>query len=229
MSANEVTYDGLMTVEHVQSRTDRRLRTEEKILVAAGDLFLQLGYRKTTVRGIAGRAEVSIGRVMAAGDKDVLLVRCFDRWFAGLQTGQYSPPARPNTGTSPEAGENGMTTMPPGTTSAVHQHLLGIFLPFLEFFAAHEDLSRDYAAALMRVRVKPRVFEVLAADLQEKLASNLIAIGINEDYSRASASVLYDSFLGIVFRWSANDLTFDEAVASLSRTIAFHTQVRRLG
>ncbi len=218
-----------MAIERVQSRSDRRLRTEEKILAAAGDLFLDLGYRKTTVRGIAERAEVSTGRVMAAGDKDVLLVRCFDRWIAGLQSGQYSPPPRATAGAADDERGSGRTRMPPGITSAVQQHLLEIFLPFLEFFAAHEGLSRDYAAALMRVQGRPRVFDALATDLQDKLASNLISIGLNESYARASAAVLYDSYLGIIFRWAASDQTFDEAVASLSQIITFHTQFRRLG
>ncbi|RBP62255.1 TetR family transcriptional regulator [Brevibacterium sanguinis] len=223
-------YDASMDTEHVQSRADRRLRTEERILTAAGDLFLDLGYRATTVREIAKRAEVSTGRVMAAGDKDVLLVRCFDRWIAGLQSGRYSPPQRWSGRASDVEGHErlrGASAL--AATSAVHQHLLEIFLPFLEFFAAHEDLSRDYAAALMRVRGRPQVFDVLAADLQEKLSSNLISIGINEDYARASAAVLYDSYLGIVFRWGASDLGFDEAVAALSRIVAFHTHVRRFG
>ncbi|MDN6124297.1 MAG: TetR family transcriptional regulator, partial [Brevibacterium sp.] len=70
-----------MPTEHVHSQTGRRLRTEEKVISAAADLFLELGFRATTVRGIAHRAEVSVGRVMTAGDKEVLLIRCYDRWI----------------------------------------------------------------------------------------------------------------------------------------------------
>lgn len=201
-----------MTSEHVQSRSVRRLRTEEKVVAAAADLFLSSGYRATTVRRIAEVAEVSVGRVMSAGDKDVLLVRCFDRWIGQLQAGNYTPPARSN-----PRSQRG---------SAVQSHLLGIFLPFLEFFADHENLSRDYAAALMRVRGKPQVFETLAVDLQEKLSTSLVSIGINAAYAQASASALYDSYLGILFRWAASDMTLDEAEDALLRIITFHTRFR---
>ncbi|MDN5635594.1 MAG: TetR/AcrR family transcriptional regulator, partial [Brevibacterium sp.] len=119
------------------------------------------------------------------------------------------------------------TGVRPTATSAVQNHLLEIFLPFLEFFAGHEDLSRDYAAALMRVVGKPQVFEMLAADLQDKLSSSLVSIGISEAYAQASAAALYDSYLGILFRWAASDMGLDEATEALSHSIAFHTQLRR--
>ena len=218
-------YDSTMPTEHVHSRADRRLRTEEKVISAAADLFLEFGYKTTTVRGIAKRAEVSVGRVMAAGDKDVLLVRCYDRWIGQLQSGNYTLPARARAVT--EATQSTRTRARPAATSAVQNHLVGIFLPFLEFFAAHEDLSRDYAAALMRVAGKPQVFETLAADLQDKLSSSLASIGISEAYAQASAVALYDSYLGILFRWAASDMSLNEATEALSDSIAFHTQLRR--
>lgn len=220
-----------MPTEHVQSRTDRRLRTEERIISAAADLFLEFGYKATTVRGIATRAEVSVGRVMAAGDKDVLLIRCYDRWIGQLQSGTYTLPVRTRTGSvasaRSEPGPAARGGARPAATSAVQNHLVGIFLPFLEFFAAHEDLSRDYAAALMRVPGKPQVFETLAVALQEKLSSSLISIGISEAYALASAVALYDSYLGILFRWAASDMSLHEATEALSQSIAFHTQLRR--
>lgn len=222
-----------MPTEHVHSRTDRRLRTEEKIISAAADLFLEFGYKATTVRGIATRAEVSVGRVMTAGDKDVLLVRCYDRWIGQLQSGTHVLPAQARTRTRAVASVRTELASParggvkPAATSAVQNHLVGIFLPFLEFFAAHEDLSRDYAAALMRVVGKPQVFETLAADLQEKLSSSLVSIGISEAYALASAAALYDSYLGILFRWAASDMSLHEATEALSHSVAFHTQLRR--
>lgn len=222
-----------MPTEHVHSRTDRRLRTEEKIISAAADLFLEFGYKTTTVRGIAKRAEVSVGRVMAAGDKDVLLVRCYDLWVGQLQSGTHVLPARARTRTRAvpsartEAVPSTRHSARPTATSAVHNHLLEIFLPFLEFFAGHEDLSRDYAAALMRAVGQPQVFEILATDLQDKLSSSLVSIGISKAYAQASAAALYDSYLGILFRWAASDMSLDEATEALSDSIAFHTQLRR--
>jgi AcrR family transcriptional regulator len=236
-----------MVGEHVQSRSEKRRQTEEKIIAAAADLFLEHGYKATTVRGIAKTAEVSVGRVMSAGDKDALLVRCFDRWIGQLQDGTYTAPPPRRRGVS-ASGTSTSDTMAndstsgtavgrstsgtaagdgrPRAASAVQRHLLDIFLPLLEFFAAHEDLSRDYAAAMMRVRSNPEVFNALAIDLQSRLSSSLTSIGINEDYAKMSAAALYDSYLGILFRWAATAMSLDEATDALLTVIVFHTRVR---
>ncbi|RAF62438.1 TetR/AcrR family transcriptional regulator, partial [Burkholderia multivorans] len=83
-----------MSTERVQSnaREAQRQRTEEHILTVAAELFLDRGYRGTTVRAIAESAGVSAGRVMAVGDKDALLIACYDRWIAQLQAGTYALP-----------------------------------------------------------------------------------------------------------------------------------------
>ncbi|MGO1909636.1 MAG: TetR/AcrR family transcriptional regulator, partial [Brevibacterium linens] len=156
-----------MVSEHVQSRSGKRQKTEDRIIGAAAELFLKHGFKATTIRAIARAAEVSVGRVMSVGDKDVILVRCFDRWIGQLQNGTYT--ASPRRGSLSQRG-----------SSSVQRHLLELFLPFLEFFAEHEDLSRDYAAAMMRVRGEPEVFNTLAVDLQSRLSESLVSIGINE-------------------------------------------------
>ncbi|MCM1012994.1 MULTISPECIES: TetR/AcrR family transcriptional regulator [unclassified Brevibacterium] len=194
------------------ARSLQRRRTEDRIITAAADLFLAAGYRATTIRRVAEAAGVSVGRVMAVGDKDALLVACYDRWIGQLQDGTAEVPA---------------TIARTGTTSAVQDHLLGIFLPFLEFFAAHEDLSRDYAAALIRIHGRPQVFDGLARDLQAALRDNLVSIGISEDNARASAAALYDSYMGVIFRWAASDMSAADAVTALADIIAFHTRFRR--
>ncbi|SMX91327.1 TetR/AcrR family transcriptional regulator [Brevibacterium linens] len=202
-----------MVSEHVQSRSGKRQKTEDRIIGAAAELFLKHGFKATTIRAIARAAEVSVGRVMSVGDKDVILVRCFDRWIGQLQNGTYT--ASPRRGSLSQRG-----------SSSVQRHLLELFLPFLEFFAEHEDLSRDYAAAMMRVRGEPEVFNTLAVDLQSRLSESLVSIGINEDHARASAAALYDSYLGILFRWAATTMSLDDAVEPMLASIVFHTRVR---
>ncbi|MFE1082585.1 TetR/AcrR family transcriptional regulator [Brevibacterium sediminis] len=228
-----------MASEHVRLRSGKRRQTEDRIIGAAAELFLDRGFKSTTVRAIAKAAEVSVGRVMAVGDKDAILVRCFDRWIGQLQDGTYTPSPRRESlserGSSTAAGSVGMRagagasprdTGPSRPSSAVQRHLLELFLPFLEFFAEHEDLSRDYAAAMMRVKGEPEVFNTLAADLQSRLSESLVSIGINEDHARASAAALYDSYLGILFRWAATTMSLDDAVEAMLASIVFHTRVR---
>lgn len=226
-----------MVSEHVQFRSEKRRQTEARIITAAAELFLEHGYKATTVRVIAKAAEVSVGRVMAIGDKDSILVACFDRWIGQLQDGTYTPPRSRRTtqanGTTTEPSARGTRTGEAASAgvqssaSAVQRHLLDLFLPFLEFFAAHEDLSRDYTAAMIRVEEDPEVFSTLADGLQGRLSEALTSIGINADHARASAVALYDAYLGILFRWAATSMTLDEATEALLAVIAFHTRVRR--
>src|SRR5699024_8073833 len=83
-------YASTMTGEHVQFRSGKRRQTEGRIIAAAADLFLEHGYRATTVRAIAKAAAVAVGRAMSVGDKDELLVRCFDQWISPLQDGTFT-------------------------------------------------------------------------------------------------------------------------------------------
>ncbi|SDR76151.1 DNA-binding transcriptional regulator, AcrR family [Brevibacterium siliguriense] len=214
-----------MRSEHVHPRSGKRRQTEDRIIDAAAKLFLEHGFRATTIRAVAQAAEVSVGRVMAVGDKDAVLVRCFDRWIGQLQNGTYTPPPR-RTSLSRRGTDTGAEKGPPRPTSAVQRHLFELFLPFLEFFAEHEDLSRDYAAAMMRVKGEPEVFNTLAVDLQSRLSESLVSIGINEDHAQASATALYDSYLGILFRWAATTMSRDDAVEAMLASIVFHTRVR---
>ena len=55
------------------TREERRRRTEAAILDAARQLFAEVGYEKTTIRGVAGRAGVDPALVMQYyGSKDGL-------------------------------------------------------------------------------------------------------------------------------------------------------------
>lgn len=64
------------------SREERRRRTEAVILAAARELFAELGFEKTTIRGVASRAGIDPALVMQYyGSKDGLFAASA-RWFA---------------------------------------------------------------------------------------------------------------------------------------------------
>jgi AcrR family transcriptional regulator len=65
-------------------RRERAERSRRAIVAAAGELFRQLGYRRTTMAGVAERAGVSAETVYKAfGTKTALVKAVFDRVIAG--------------------------------------------------------------------------------------------------------------------------------------------------
>ncbi len=70
--------------EHVQSRSDAKASTTQRVLATADRLFREDGFAATTVRRIAAEADVSVGTVMGVGDKDGLLIAIVDQWIAAV-------------------------------------------------------------------------------------------------------------------------------------------------
>src|SRR5690606_25888699 len=81
-----------MFSEHVQSRSEQQAATRQKVLAAADRLFRAQGFKATTIRQIAAEAHVSTGTVMAAGDKDALLVSLFDNWITSVHNSRHTEP-----------------------------------------------------------------------------------------------------------------------------------------
>lgn len=68
-----------------QPRQSRSIRTKEKILDTAYNLFCQKGYYKTTTNEIAKTANVSIGSLYSYfKDKDTILLEILDRYNASF-------------------------------------------------------------------------------------------------------------------------------------------------
>ncbi|WP_022881430.1 TetR/AcrR family transcriptional regulator [Gryllotalpicola ginsengisoli] len=70
-------------------RAEQARRTRAAIVGAAAQLFTELGYQRTTMRGIAERAGVSVESVNLAGPKRALLAAAFEVTFAG-EEGEHS-------------------------------------------------------------------------------------------------------------------------------------------
>ncbi len=72
------------------TREERRRRTEGAIVEAARALFAEVGYEKTTIRGVASRAGVDPALVMQYyGSKDGLFAASA-RWFADRRTASHA-------------------------------------------------------------------------------------------------------------------------------------------
>ena len=72
-------------------REERRRRTEATILDAARTLFAEVGFEKTTIRGVAGRAGVDPALVMQYYGSKEGLFAASARWFADQKRASQAP------------------------------------------------------------------------------------------------------------------------------------------
>lgn len=76
-------------VYHSPIRQQRAQQTRDKVLTAAGDLFLAQGYTGTTVREIAARAGVALQTASSAGTKADLMAAVLEREMVGEVGAQF--------------------------------------------------------------------------------------------------------------------------------------------
>jgi len=152
------------------SRLEARAATERRVRAAAAELFLERG-TATAVRDIAQRAGVSVGSVMAVGDKNALLVRVVDDLIGAA----HGDPGRSNEclGDPVEAA-------------------VALVRPFLRVFFANEELARAYAAILVSGSHSSDLFDALRLRLLEEFTSRL-------GLGHATAAALYFAYVGVLF------------------------------
>ena len=168
--------------EHVQSRGEKRDATRRKVLAAAETLFREHGFAATAIRQIASTAQVSVGTVMAVGDKDALLVAVFDEWIAEVhrQRSLSPPPDEP---------------LAPADAVPV---VLDLFVPFVAYFLQDQELSREYAAVIVRGKRGSDIFGGLAVTLVAELEATFRRAGLNADDAGRGARTVYFAYLGLL-------------------------------
>lgn len=162
------------------SRREQAAATRRHVLTVAAQMFEERGFDLTTVRDIAQSAGVSVGTVMAVGDKSALLVEVFDDRIAQVHKKRETQ--------SSEAADG----------DAVHA-LLDIFSPFVEMFAANPTLAQDYAAALVSGKHRAGVFHDLAATLRREISRTLQQTGIAAEVADQRAIAVHLAYLGTLF------------------------------
>ncbi|MBO1901880.1 TetR/AcrR family transcriptional regulator [Leucobacter weissii] len=163
-------------------RDEARERTRARVLDSAAHRFRQDGFDAATIRGIADDAGVSVGSVLAVGDKQSLLVEVFDRGIAELH--RQAPGARGSAA---------------GPASSSAEALLAIVKPFLGLFTADPALARRYAAILVAGAHRSEVFDSLARRLTDEFGDRFEAAGRAPAEARARARAAYYSYLGVLF------------------------------
>ncbi len=193
-----------MFSEHVQSRSAQRETTRREVLYAAEALFHAQGFKATTVRQIAARAGVSIGTVMAAGDKDSLLVEAMDRRIRLMHQERMLP-------------ETGFLAMKAGGNAP--EMVAALVQPFMALFAADLDLAREYGAVLMRGRQESEVFGSLARQLKGEFEQAYKLFGLGRQAARAAATATHLAYLGVLLAWAAGACSQQTAVAQLKESV----------
>ncbi|GAB3128487.1 hypothetical protein GCM10027289_07820 [Tsukamurella serpentis] len=189
-----------MFSERVQSRGAAKADTRARVLAAADRSFREHGFAGTTVRGIAAAAGVSVGTVMSVGDKDALLIGIVDEWIAAVHAGraQGAPPAAL-------------------TRAEAAVRLQETVRPFVSYFGADGDLSREYAAVLARGRHRSRTFGDLADDLRAEFEAILRAAGVHDP--GGAARTLYLVYIGMLFATAGAAISRDEAARQFTDSI----------
>ncbi|SIS05071.1 TetR/AcrR family transcriptional regulator [Williamsia sterculiae] len=180
-----------MFSEHVQSRVDQKEATRRRVLDAADSLFRSQGFAATTVRQIASKAEVSAGSVMAVGDKDALLVAIYDSWIAAVHRSRAE-----TFGDMPSAD--------------LPDDVIALFEPFVDHFARDIELSREYAAVIVRGDHDTTIFRQLGLTLVGEVHQVLVRSGVDETSAGRRAAAIYLAYLGILMTVS-NGAVSDES------------------
>lgn len=169
------------------TRDQRRLGTAEAVLKAAGELFFARGFSRTTVRDIAESCGVSVGTVMAVGDKSALLVAVMDDRIRRVH-----------------AERRGRARTGGGRACA--DEIVAQLDPFVSLFARHPNLARHYAAILVGGDHRSVVFTELAAMLIEEIATILSSSGgVPERRAAALAEAVYFAYIGRLFTVQPDD------------------------
>lgn len=196
-----------MFTEHVHSRSAKRAATRLKVLASAERLFREQGFGATTIRQIATDAQVSTGTVMSVGDKGALLVAIFDTWIAAVHHGRDDRHA---------AGDPA-----PLTPAAATQEVMDLVEPFISYFALDIELSREYAAVIVRGSHESEVFQALALTLIAEIETLLTRTPLTAPEAAAGARTVYFGYLGILMTVSNGALDLQAAIAQLREVIGF--------
>lgn len=170
------------------TRELHREATRQRVVDTASRLFQEHGFAATTIRDVAEASGVSIGTVMAAGDKNGLLVRVFDALIEEEHVQRVGVDA------PTESGDE----------RPCIKRVMGLVQPFVSLFTGRRGLARAYASILVSGNHTSALFTDLAAGLIDEIQT---AITRHEctpvENAQAKAGAVYFAYIGALFAWSA--------------------------
>ena len=185
------------------SREKQREKTYRTVLAVADELFCAKGFADTTIRDIATKAEVSVGTVMAVGDKNALLVQVFDEHIATEHRSRH--------GEQQSSGD-------------VVTQLVALVQPFVRLFVSRPELARCYGGILASGAQPTALFHQLAPQLIDEFRTCLTGAADPEALAKAA----YYAYVGIMFTAPARGMLNEaELLAEITKT--FRTMCQELG
>lgn len=176
------------------------------MLASAEQLFRQHGFGATTIRQIAADADVSIGTVMAVGDKDALLIAIVDGWITAVHRSR--------------SGNHGDSHSRLAATAAV-QEVMSVFEPFIEYLFRDRQLSRAYAAIIVRGTHESAIFQDLALALIAEIDAALSRSSLTPAAASRGARAIYFSYIGILIAAGSGAFAEQAVVDQLREVVSF--------
>jgi transcriptional regulator, tetR family len=179
------------------TRSDMKAETQRRVLAEADRLFRERGLAATTVRDIAAASGVSVGTVMAVGDKSALLVKVFDSLIEETHAARRETPPR---------GGNRVV------------RVLSLVEPFLQTFASRQELARAYGSILLSGNHSSEIFTRLTKILLAEIRDAISSPGRAPDDLDRQAQALYYAYLGVLFTWATRPTFEGSSIIAELRT-----------
>lgn len=184
------------------TRDGLRWATHKRVIAAADRLFSGRGFDATTIRDIAEASDVSVGTVIAVGDKNSLLVQVFDALIEEEHVLRSGPVAE--------------------KPDSCSEQIMCLVKPFVALYTSRQDLARVYASILVSGNSPSTLFTSLASLLVSEIRTVITQHGcIQHEFVDAAVEAIYFAYIGTLFSWSAREVADDaELNESLRATFA---------
>jgi transcriptional regulator, TetR family len=179
------------------TRSDMKAETQRRVLTEADRLFRERGLAATTVRDIASASGVSVGTVMAVGDKPALLVKVFDGLIEETHAARRETPPR---------SDNRVV------------RVLSLVEPFLKLFISRQELARAYGSILISGNHSSEIFTRLTEILLTEIRDAISHPECTRDEVDRQARALYYAYLGVLFSWATRPTLEGSSIIAELRT-----------
>jgi len=191
------------------NQAEKSQRSREQILEAALELFSTRGFRATSVRDIAARAEVSTGNVYHHfPDKDTIFRLLLDQYWQAIDSPEFPFNQALATGTFPENLEE-VGHAARESVRLYRRYVALIYVDVVEFEGSHirkfySDMAKRFAdfmaerpdPAVFSSNLRPGISPLSAVMLASRFYLNYFAVeilfGVPNHFGKDTESVIHE-------------------------------------